>query len=266
MVNPELHFQGNLLILSDSHLSSGTSTELTETEIELIRVLDYCEQNSISLLLLGDTFDYWMEYPGKVPNIAPDFRNRLQRFAQYNTLASDGSPNKAPRVVMITGNHDNWTRDYFPSIGIPLYHETLLGKWPDRTALFLHGDGLKDPQFEFPRPLFHRFLRHPVFVTFYQAILPETVGLRLMKWFSEKSRLHSKSSNERLDLIAKNLITNGLAKVIICGHDHLPRRLLLEKGLYLNCGSFHEQRTAVFYTNGEFELVKWEHHQFVSYH
>lgn len=265
MVDSELHFQRDLLILSDSHLTSRSSIELTETESDLIQILDYCEKHSLSLLLLGDTFDYWMEYPAKVPSIAPAFRERLQTFVNFKTT-NDGSLNNDPKVIMITGNHDNWTRNYFPSIGIPLYHETLLVTWPHSSALFLHGDGLKNPHYEFPRPLFHRFLRHPFFVKLYQTLFPETIGLRLMKWFSEKSRLHSMPSSERIDQIAKKWIANGLVEVIISGHDHLPRRLSFERGLYLNCGSFHEYRTAVLYTNGEFKLVKWEHLQFVSYH
>lgn len=274
MVHSKLHFAGDLIILSDSHLNSDLLEKPGKTETDLIRVLEYCDRHSTSLLLLGDIFDYWMEYPGRVPGVAPLFRehltaflkkNRSPEFLNHEKSCGDGI-SKEPFVLMVTGNHDNWTREHFPSIGLPLYHEHIEGTWPETSAFFLHGDGLRDPKFELPRPLFHRFLRHPLFVRIYQSILPEKTGLRIMKWFSEKSRAHSKPSIHRLNQFAEAYISNGLANVVISGHDHVARKIFFKNGVYLNCGSFHEQRTAVYYTNGEFSLVKWEHNQFVSYH
>jgi len=274
LVHSQLHFTGDLIILSDSHLNSDLSDEQEETETDLIRVLEYCDRHSTSLLLLGDIFDYWMEYPGRVPNVAPLFREHLRAFLKKHRSPkflnqekkSEDGISKEPVAIMVTGNHDNWTREYFPSIGLPLHQEYIEGVWPETSAFFLHGDGLEDPKFEFPRPFFHRFLRHPLFVHIYQSLFPEKKGLQLMKWFSEKSRIHSKPSIQRLNQFAETCISKGLANVVISGHDHVARKISFDNGVYMNCGSFHEQRTAIHYTNGEFRLVKWEHNQFVSYH
>ncbi len=243
-----------LLIISDAHLTSKKGAKTCSTEESLIEVLEYCTEHSIRVLFLGDIFDYWMEYPGFVPPISSAFRIKLAEFIQ-----------KSSPVIMITGNHDNWTRDYFPSIGVELLHEQLFLKLDKKSILFLHGDGLSDLNFNFPRPLFHRLIRHPLFIRFYQRTLPKDYGLRLMKWFSTYSRKTNRTDTALLDNQATKWIKQRIADVVIAGHDHVARRLDVDGGIYLNSGSFHSDRTAILYTNGDFKHVKWEHNHFVSY-
>lgn len=243
-----------LLIISDAHLSSEEKSTPCDTEKSLIEVLDYCEEHSIHLLFLGDIFDYWMEYPNKIPNLAQNFRNRLSDFAK-----------KSSPVIMITGNHDNWTRSYFESIGITLLHDELQLNTCAGKTLFLHGDGLKNSLYTFPRPLFHRILRNRLFIQFYQFIFPHSTGLRLMRWFSNYSRKRQRPDPSRLNEAAQQWITSQLADVVITGHDHVARKIKFEDGTYWNCGCFSSDKTALLYTNGVFNLVKWEHHHFVSY-
>lgn len=268
----------NLLILSDAHLTSEDESNPCPTEESLINILEYCRVHSIQILFIGDLFDYWMEYPGMIPPVASAFRKSLTRFVDQISNESSSpytspdslspqstTPNLSSSVTMITGNHDNWTRNYFESIGISVIHEELLLNLGGKRILFLHGDGLKKPLFRFQRPLSHRLLRHPLFVRTYQWLLPEHTGLRLMKWFSRYSRKHNRSNPERLNSVAKRWITEELADIVITGHDHIARKLDVANGIYLNSGCFNTDRTAIFYTNGDFNLVKWEHDRFVSY-
>ncbi|MGM0505773.1 MAG: UDP-2,3-diacylglucosamine diphosphatase [Bacteroidota bacterium] len=240
------HPNDRYLLLGDLHLGSLGGEAGNELEREAVELLEYCREADLKLLLLGDLFDYWMEYPGHVPHIAPQFREAL---ANYNRVTGP--------TLYITGNHDNWTRSYFDSIGCVVCGESIRLQIDNSTLLLLHGDGLADPDMNLPRPIWHRLLRSPSFIRLYQAIFPSQTGLRIMAAFSSWSRKKSANSPVRLDRWARETLEIGPDDFVICGHDHTPRIRHSRGGTYINCGAFLTSRTAVRYTNGQPEIVVW---------
>lgn len=220
-----------------------------DIEQSLIQFVNYCERNDYHIHILGDLFDYWMEYPGRIPDLGRDL---LQRFRQYNR--------RNEPVLYITGNHDNWTRGHFGENGFdvePEYRTIAVG---GDNVLLLHGDGVNDPELELPRKGFHRFLRNRSFIRWYQRILPPAAGLKLMKYFSKMTRKFGEETENKEDLNkwAESALKKMEIDVILCGHDHEPRILDFDFGTFINLGTFYKHRTVVIYNNGEFRLVVWD--------
>lgn len=236
------------LFLSDVHLGGFSKKENRRIEQELIHLIDYCQADNIKIYVLGDMFDYWMEYPGHVPDLGIDLR---KRFKEYN---KEFAP-----TLYITGNHDNWTRNYFEKIGFTLKQNYETMKIGRKKTLVLHGDGVFESCGSLKRPSIHRLLRNKRFVHLYQTLLPPKAGLIIMKWFSQINRFlgELKPDASRLNKWAEMHLKETQTDLIICGHDHIPRKINFPFGTYLNLGTFYKHKTAALYNNHSIELVVW---------
>lgn len=241
--------QPPLLFISDVHLGGFTDTKNARIESELIQLINYCQRNDIRLALLGDLFDYWMEYPGFVPKLG---RKLLDRFENFN--------NQLGPTLYITGNHDNWTRNHLKDRGFYLIHEQYQFSKDDKKILTLHGDGLNDPKYKLRRPLMHRVLRSRRFVKLFQTIFPPQIGNNIMKYFSRITRKMDWDARkeEQLNNWAKHQLKNSDVEVILTGHDHIPRQKQFPFGTYINLGTFYNHRTMAYYNNDGISLVCWK--------
>lgn len=245
----ELTLSAPILFISDAHLGGFSDTENTRIESELIQLINYCQRNNIRLAVLGDLFDYWMEFPDYIPSLG---RQLLDRFEEYNRTLGP--------TLYITGNHDNWTRGHLSDRGfhvVPEYVElTLDGK----KIMLLHGDGLADGTFGLKRPFMHRLLRDSSFIKLYQQVFTPSVGLWLMKHFSKFNRWINREEDNRATLTnwTKQQLQQSEFDLIISGHDHIPRREQFTFGRYINLGTFYKHRTMAFYNNTSADLVFWE--------
>lgn len=238
-----------LLFLSDVHLGGFSKEENERIESELVDLIDYCLENLIKIYVLGDLFDYWMEYPGHLPETGGKLR---ERFSGYNKVMGP--------TIYITGNHDNWTGPYFKEIGFDVKHDYELLKAGNKNVLLLHGDGTLTSENKMARPFLHRLLRNRFFVSIFQKLAPPAAGLWIMKWYSRASRAFSGSRTDPavLDKWAEKRLREPGTDAIICGHDHIPREKRFFFGTYLNLGTFYRHRTVGLYNNGNIDLVFWD--------
>lgn len=234
------------LFLSDAHLGALPDYLNDQVERRLIRIIDYCESNRIQIHILGDLMDYWMEFPDYTPELG---KSVLNRFREYHKVIPPG--------FFITGNHDNWTFCCFENIGFRVEHEYAQLNLDGISILILHGDGLVDPEMNLPRPLFHRILRNPLFVSLYQTLFNGESGNHLMKTFSEYTRSSTELQTDRLSNWAQNILNEQSFDYILSGHDHVPRVETYSDGSYINTGAFYIHDTAVLYNNETIDLVIW---------
>lgn len=235
------------VFLSDVHLGAFSEERNLQIESELINLIGYCESNRIQIHILGDFFDYWMEFPDYLPDVG---RAVLNRFEEYNL-------SMGIKTTYITGNHDYWTVSHFEDIGFRVVHEFVEMKLGSKLIFLCHGDGLADSKFQLPRPLLHRLIRDPKFVTFYKSIFSAKTGVEIMKKFSAFNRDEAFIDTERLNRWSKFMLENFSYDIIISGHDHAPRKETYSAGSYLNTGAFYKYRTAIMYTKNKFRLVNW---------
>lgn len=239
-----------MLFISDVHLGGFSEEENTRIEAELIQLLNYCQRKDISIAILGDLFDYWMEYPDTVPKLG---KKLLDRFDTFNQAMGS--------TLYITGNHDNWTRGHLPDRGFKMESEHKILPFQHHNIMVLHGDGVTDEKLKLTRPPMHQLLRSNSFVQLFQTIFPPQTGLKIMKYFSRFTRLIDRGTNtnkvQKLDQWAKQTISQKDIDIIICGHDHIPRQKQFDFGTYINLGTFYRHRTMAYYDKGAISLVCW---------
>lgn len=237
------------LFLSDAHLGGFSSEKNKKIEDDLIALIEYCREQQIRIAVLGDLFDYWMEYPDSVPEIGKEL---LDCFEQYNR--------KMGGTIYITGNHDNWTKSHFEERGFHVISDQKIVTLDGKRIMLLHGDGLRHEKFNLPRPVMHRLLRNPRFINFYQRLFPPRIGITLMKYFSRLNRALSRESDKqkKLNKWARSELKRSDTDIIVCGHDHTPRVKNFNFGTYINLGTFCNTRTVALYNNKTFSLVSWD--------
>lgn len=245
----EPNLEQPILFVSDAHLGGFSEEENHRIETELIQLIDYCQQKQIQIALLGDLFDYWMEYPQYVPSLGERI---LERFEEFNTQMGPS--------LYITGNHDNWTNNHLLQRGFYLEHEQFLCAMNNKNVMLLHGDGLTDSSHGLQRPRSHKLLRNDHFIKLYQTILPPEWGLTVMKHYSRFSRmfLSAHPDIKKLNDWACRMLKNSPVDIIISGHDHVPRRKQFSFGTYINLGTFYKHRTMALYNKNTLSLVLWE--------
>lgn len=237
------------VFLADAHLDGFDAATNEALDRDAATLIDHCAENGIRVFFLGDLFDAWMEYPTRKPESGPRFRAAVRAYAERH----------GP-ICGVTGNHDNWTLGLLAEEGFELGSENIRIDIDGRRVLLMHGDGLADTAFAFPRLLYHRVLRHRTFVGGYRILLPFKRALGLMRWFSrwQRSRHPEPDDTETLDRWVTSALEKGLADVIIAGHNHEVRHVKIDGREYLNTGAFYRTRTLVMHTNGHFNVVVWD--------
>lgn len=236
------------VFISDVHLGAFNKEKEVSIEQNLISLIDYCSQHNIKIYILGDLFDYWMEYTN--PNIVPSISEAvIQAFKTYNSQVMP--------ATFITGNHDNWDFGYFASIGFDVEPNFRIVEFNGTHTLLMHGDGKYRNEDSLKRPLFHRMLRNPTFIKWYQKLFPAEIGITIMKGFSKLSKFRESRNATGLNAHAQQILDQNNFDVVLMGHDHVPRVETFSNGLYINLGTFYEHQTLVIYTKNQFNLVKW---------
>lgn len=238
------------LFISDVHYGAFDEQKQDQLENDIINLIDYCEKHSIKLHVLGDLFDYWMEFPNYIPSLG---YNILARFETYHK--------KIGSTHFITGNHDFWTIDYFKKTGFEVWKNSKKISLGNKSVFLMHGDGLADKTFGMERPILNRMLRHPWFVSLYRSVFAADTANNIMKRFSEFTRDPKSESPKKLNKWAGKLISEHGEDVVISGHDHIARTETFPDGLYINTGAFHKDYTLAEYKNGLFQLVTWNSYQ-----
>ncbi|MBO6792335.1 MAG: metallophosphoesterase [Balneolaceae bacterium] len=237
------------LFISDVHLGAHPPKKEAEIEHSLICLIKYAIRNKAKLYVLGDLFDYWMEFPNSdfIPQVGKPV---LEAFKNYNT--------EVGQCLFVTGNHDNWTRGYFKSLGFDVEPNFRSLQIFDRNVLVMHGDGHWQNHPSLSRPLLHRILRSKLFLMVYQGILPKSVAINLMRLFSNTTRKIDDKDPNPLNNNAKFILEQSEVNVVLSGHDHIPRVETFNSGLYINLGTFFHHGTLVRGFENSFDLVHWD--------
>ncbi|HYW33900.1 MAG TPA: metallophosphoesterase [Balneolaceae bacterium] len=243
------HFSASskILFLSDVHLGAFSDAKDHQLEDNLIGLLDFAESRNYQIAILGDLFDYWIEYPGKIPSLG---KRTLRRFKKFNRHSTP---------LYITGNHDNWTLGHFSDLGFDVERNYRTLELGNKSVGLLHGDATGPGLDQLQRPFFHRLIRNEIFLKIYRRLLSPEMGLWVMKKFSTFTRSWDEEGLDprELDHWADMILRNSPVNYLLCGHDHVQRIRNFESGKYINTGAFHHNGSLARYNNGDFSLVQW---------
>jgi UDP-2,3-diacylglucosamine pyrophosphatase LpxH len=234
--------------ISDVHL--GTRHAQVGKLLEFLRETE-CEY----LYIVGDFIDGWQLRRKWFWN--EDYNLLIQKLLRKNR--------KQTQVTVLTGNHDEFLEQFFGlNFGDVRLVERLVHQAADgKRYLVLHGhqfDGLAH---------FNRLLDR-VGSVLYEKILDLNVWVNRLRrifgfgyWsFASYIKLKAKSAMKYVNDYEDALIqfaTKSQVQGVICGHIHRPEIRQVGEVVYLNCGDWVENCTALVedYT-GTIQLIRFD--------
>ncbi|NKI35984.1 UDP-2,3-diacylglucosamine diphosphatase [Wenzhouxiangella sp. XN79A] len=234
------------LWLSDVHL--GYPGARAEALLEFIRVMR-CD----TLYLVGDIIDFWsLKKRRHWPQAHNDVVRSILGKAKHDT-----------RVVYVPGNHDDVVRDYVElKLGNVEIHERIIHETVDgRTLLVMHGD-------QFDAAVLHSRLAAAFGAAAYDGLMGFSRLLDRVRdamgrehWSlagAIKSRIgRAQAYIERFENAAVREARRHGVDGLVCGHIHRPALRAEGETIYMNCGDWVENCTAlVEHRDGRLQLLR----------
>jgi UDP-2,3-diacylglucosamine hydrolase len=207
------------------------------------------EADSLSeLYIVGDLFDFWIEYRHA---IRPDYFLVLHHLRRLI--------DRGVTVHYLAGNHDFALGPFLRNtMGIQVYPDTLSREIQGKRVFLYHGDGLI--KIDIGYRILKKLLRNPINQRIYKLLHPD-IGVPLGSFISGSSRkyLNRTLSDNVLDEYrncAKKRLNDGY-DIVIYGHIHQPEFLSYPLGIYGNLGSWLKHYTYAMMENGVFALYRY---------
>ncbi len=175
------YFHSGLMVRKFSYFVSDVhlGLQVQEPARREARFVDFLKgipaDETESLYLLGDIWDFWYEYRDVVP------KGYVRVFSALMDLMDKGV-----KVYFFQGNHDIWSYSYFEDMGMVRLTQPYVTRIGRKSFCLGHGDGLG------PSPLTYRIMRwtfHNPFVQKCFSALHPWFAFRLGNGWSRSSRL-----------------------------------------------------------------------------
>ena len=219
------------LFISDVHIGSkGCNAQ------ELLETLKNYEPET--LFIVGDFIDGWLLK--KRHYWKQEYTNLIRKILSYSK--------KGTRVVYITGNHDEFLRNYSPLLfgeNIEIVDEII---WKD--YYIVHGD-LYDGVVKLKWLGVLGSIGYELAIQIDRSMKKLGYRKSLSKWAKDKVKNAVKfitSFEKQLVFQAKKRGCKG----VICGHIHKPENSVIDGVHYLNCGDWIENNSYIIYDQGQF--------------
>jgi UDP-2,3-diacylglucosamine pyrophosphatase LpxH len=219
------------LFISDIHLGSrGCNSS------KLLEILKKYEPEY--LFIVGDFIDGWLLKSRHY--WTQEYTNIIKKILSYSK--------KGTKVVYITGNHDEFLRDYSDI----KFDENILicDEYIWKHYFIVHGD-LYDGVMNM------KWLAHLGSIGYEIAIVVDRFIKKLgykksiSKWLKDNVKEAVKFITVFEDEIVHQAIKRNCIGVI-CGHIHKPENKQVHNIHYLNCGDFIENNSYIIYDQGQF--------------
>lgn len=197
--------------VSDVHLGLDVN-DPADRERRFVSFLNALPEETESLYLLGDIWDFWYEYKHVVP------KGYVRVFSALVSLMDRGV-----KVYFFQGNHDIWTYRYFEELGMIRLTQPAVVEISGKRFCLGHGDGLG------PVPFSYRFLRgvfHNRVLQFLFSMLHPWMAFGFANAWSRSSRLtHDKDyvfagKDEPLYKFAEKFSESEKIDYFVFGHYH----------------------------------------------
>lgn len=229
-----------IYFLSDAHLGSLAIERGWPHQRKVIDMLEMMSQDAEAIYMLGDMFDFWMEFY---------HHDRGKRQYQPFCQAVRKLVKKGIHVHFFVGNHDLWTFGGLAQLTkAEIHYEPCTIQRYGKSLYLAHGDGLLPKQWQtlYPREVqrkIQRFMQlrklfQSPFLQFCFRSLPPKWGNWLGYNWAKKSRLkelanpcpYKGEDKEELVLFAKDQEQQGNHRdYYIFGHRHIELDLQITK-------------------------------------
>lgn len=233
--------------ISDVHLGMSSRDEEKFKEKIFLEFLDSIKKDAKELFIVGDLFDYWIEYKNVIP------KGYFKIFTKLSEIIESGIV-----ITYLAGNHDFWKGNYFKEeFGIEINFEHIERTLNGKRFFIHHGDGLayKDTGYK----ILKKVLRNPLSQFLYRWVHPD-IGIKLARSTSRTSRHHTHnkdySKKDGLQDFALQKMKQGF-DFIIMGHRHYPVITKFGEGTYVNLGDWIDNFTYAKFIEGKFEFIRF---------
>ena len=208
-------------LVSDVHLGLQVG-DPAGRERRFVDFLRSLPEDTASVYLLGDIWDFWYEYRDVVP------KGYIRVFSALQDLMDRGV-----KIYFFEGNHDIWTYSYFEELGLVKLTQPALVEIEGKKICLGHGDGLG------PVPCGYRMLRavfHSRVAQFLFSLLHPWIAFRFGNGWSRKNRLSHDNeyvfggSDEPLVKFAEQFSSEHPVDCFIFGHYHADVDMTLTSG------------------------------------
>lgn len=226
--------------VSDIHL--GINNQKREEKfLDFLSVI----REKDSLFILGDLFEYFLEYYSVIP------KNCLKVLMKLKELEEKGT-----KIYFLGGNHDygilKFLRREFNFIIDDKYFDLII---EDKRVYIAHGDFIDSSLLT---RISQFMTKNPINQFFYSFLHPD-IGLPLAHFFIHFSR--KKGGNISLKdafyKFAEEKIIKENYDIVILGHLHIPVLIKIDKGYYLNTGDWIDNYTYGIIEKDLIELKKY---------
>ena len=213
---------GRYLFVADLHLGAASDPGGVR-ERAFVDFLHSIPEDVRGLYLMGDIFDFWVDYRDVVP------RGSVRVLAALADVAG-----KIP-VWFFRGNHDWWVTDYFEKeLGVHIVEEPWkIIELKGKTVFLGHGDTLGSHDAK-SKLIFHVF-RNKTCIALLRALPPRWVFAFANRWSAHSRRRHPDGGPEvtRETDIYRFADSFGRTRKIDCyifGHWHRKACIPVESG------------------------------------
>jgi UDP-2,3-diacylglucosamine hydrolase len=214
-------------------------------EAKVLRFLDFLEMSKRvdELVLLGDIFDFWFDYP--------HFRLKgydsiLEKLDEVYASGTD--------IRFIGGNHDIWASSYFHQrYNTPASAEPQNIKLDNTVIKLIHGDGLLGNDFLYSG--FRKIVRTKLGILLAKSMHPELL-YHFSKCLSGSSRQASRDEIPEIESKAEKKLASidGLWDILLMGHIHHPMIIQHNNRKLISLGSWIDQESYGLWKEGQLSL------------
>ncbi|MBD3242796.1 MAG: hypothetical protein GF331_19545 [Chitinivibrionales bacterium] len=232
--------------VSDAHL--GVSRTGEARQARLVRFLESTVGSAQQLFLVGDIFDFWIEYG---PFIRGDFFPVLQALARLRRAGT--------QLHYIAGNHDFALGPFLSTqVGVQVHERAFDGELQGRRVRVVHGDGLLDSDRLYR--LLRAVLRNRLNQRLYRLLHP-ALGVGLASLASRTSRTFSRGGisddkRGRYRDVARRTLDEG-TDIFVMGHTHCAELFAGDIGTYCNTGEWLQTYNFAKLSDGEMSLWRY---------
>jgi len=226
--------------ISDIHLGINSK----EREAKFLKFLSLLLPKD-NLFILGDLFEYWLEYRLVIP------KNGLKILMKLKELKDKGI-----EIYFLFGNHDYGLKNFLSKEFDFILGEQYLDLNIEGKRVYIaHGDFIDN---SFLTKVSQLMTKFKINQFLYSLIHPD-IGLSFAHFFINSTRMCGRdlTLKEAFYKFAENKIMKENYDVVILGHIHMPTLVKIGKGYYLNTGDWLINYTYGFIEGDNIELKKF---------
>jgi UDP-2,3-diacylglucosamine hydrolase len=232
------------LIISDIHLGCNPNSAVNDRENILCDFLTEQSKKVNRIILLGDVFEFWMEYKDYIPKQSFKFLSTLRNLTDQGI-----------EIHYFAGNHDFQLGEFFTKhLGVICHQDGAILESGAKRIFFIHGDGL-DPE-DWKYRLAKKIIRSPINQFLFKLLHPDW-GMNLARLVGRTSRDatgYDHTSYEGYQKEAKAILGREKVDAVVHGHLHQHELFEYENGQHVITGQWLMDLTYTLLNEGEFTL------------